>query len=129
MHVANGRRSKLGDKGLDVLINNAGVCQYAPDGVKSDVRAGCKISNALTVQYALGYEKEGFTFMALSPGYWLKTDLGGGDMADLSAEDGTAASLDIILGPARGLNGKFPRIPVKGYENSRHQNDGSNAPW
>lgn len=26
---------KLGGKGLDVLINNSGVCQYAPDGVKS----------------------------------------------------------------------------------------------
>lgn len=24
--------------------------------------------NSLTVQYALDYEKEGFTFMALSPG-------------------------------------------------------------
>lgn len=27
--------AKLGGKGLDVLINNAGVCQYASDGVKS----------------------------------------------------------------------------------------------
>ena len=27
--------AKLGGKGLDVLINNAGVCQYAFDGVKS----------------------------------------------------------------------------------------------
>jgi NAD(P)-dependent dehydrogenase (short-subunit alcohol dehydrogenase family) len=27
--------AKLGDKGLDVLINNAGVCQYAFEGVKS----------------------------------------------------------------------------------------------
>lgn len=26
---------KLEGKGLDVLINNAGICQYAPDGVKS----------------------------------------------------------------------------------------------
>ena len=27
--------AKLEGKGLDVLINNAGVCQYASDGVKS----------------------------------------------------------------------------------------------
>ena len=27
--------AKLAGKGLDVLINNAGVCQYASDGVKS----------------------------------------------------------------------------------------------
>lgn len=25
----------LGGKGLDVLVNNAGIAQYAPDGVKS----------------------------------------------------------------------------------------------
>ncbi|KDN70808.1 putative short chain oxidoreductase [Colletotrichum sublineola] len=27
--------AKLGAKGLDVLINNAGVCQYAPDSTNS----------------------------------------------------------------------------------------------
>jgi NAD(P)-dependent dehydrogenase (short-subunit alcohol dehydrogenase family) len=27
--------TKLGGKGLDILINNAGVCQYAFNGVKS----------------------------------------------------------------------------------------------
>ncbi|RDW81035.1 SDR family oxidoreductase [Aspergillus mulundensis] len=175
---------KLGGKGLDVLINNAGVCQYTMDGVKSmdDLEHSFSVNvlgvhwvtrafipllqkgtqkkvisisttlasitlaraahvspapaykitkaamNALTVQYALDYEKEGFTFMALSPG-WLKTELGGGDMADLTAEEGAALSLDIIRGPARGLNGQFPKIYLPGWENTRHQYDGSNAPW
>lgn len=104
--------------------------------------------NALTVQYALDYEKEGFTIFALSPGVcslsplffclhawilmlmqWLKTELGGGDAADLTAGEGARLSLDIILGPSRGLNGQFTRIHLPGWENSRHQYDGSNAPW
>ncbi|KAL4739581.1 hypothetical protein BDV11DRAFT_187193 [Aspergillus similis] len=175
---------RLSGKGLDVLINNAGVCDYTPDGVKAMdnleqifsinvlgvhwvtrafipllqkgtqkkvvnisttlasitlARAShglptpaYKVSkaamNALTVQYALDYEKEGFTIFALSPG-WLKTELGGGDAADLTADEGARLSLDIILGPSRGLNGQFARIHLPGWENSRHQYDGSNAPW
>ncbi|KAL8858573.1 MAG: hypothetical protein Q9178_004867 [Gyalolechia marmorata] len=175
----------LAGKGLDVLINNAGVCQYAPDGVQSmdnltesftinvlgvhwTTRAflpllkkgtqkkvvnitttlasitdagkahylpapAYKISkaamNSLTVQYALDYEKEGFTFMALSPG-WMKTELGGGDRADLTAEQGAKASLHMIFKPGQGLNGQFPRVHVKGWENAeRNQYDGKNAPW
>ncbi|KAK2019100.1 NAD(P)-binding protein [Colletotrichum eremochloae] len=116
--------AKLGTKGLDVLINDAGVFQYAPDSTKSmdnlqesfDINVlgvhrvtraflpllqqeklkkvanisttfgsltiipyvhylpspAYKISkaamNALTVQYALDYGREGFSFMALCPG-------------------------------------------------------------
>ncbi|RJE26295.1 short chain dehydrogenase [Aspergillus sclerotialis] len=115
---------KLEGKGLDVLINNVGICQYAPNGVKSmdnleesftvnvmgvhwvtraflpllykgNMKKVANISttlgsitlaraahylpapaykiskaamDALTVPYALDYEKEGFTFMALCPG-------------------------------------------------------------
>ncbi|WDK15664.1 hypothetical protein CGRA01v4_06945 [Colletotrichum graminicola] len=43
--------------------------------------------NALTVQYALDHGKEGFSFMALCPD-WMKTELGGGDMAALTPEQG-----------------------------------------
>ncbi|KAL2812018.1 hypothetical protein BDW59DRAFT_167908 [Aspergillus cavernicola] len=66
--------------------------------------------NALTVQSALDYEEEGFTFMALSPG-WLKTELGSDDMADLTADEGAALSVDIILGPARGFIANCPLNP------------------
>ncbi|KAL8746434.1 MAG: hypothetical protein Q9190_001531 [Brigantiaea leucoxantha] len=178
--------ANLADKGLDVLINNAGVCQYAADGVQSmdnlaesftinvlgvhwvtraflsllkkgtqkkvvniattlgsiTLARGAhylpapayKISkaamNSLTVQYALDFEKEGFTFMALSPG-WMKTDLGGGEMADLTANEGARASLDMIFRPGQELNGQYPKVLVKGWEKAEGNNqyDGTNSPW
>ncbi|RFU27770.1 hypothetical protein B7463_g8582, partial [Scytalidium lignicola] len=86
--------------------------------------------NALTVQYALDYEKEGFTFMALCPG-WMKTDLSGGEMADVTAEEGAKASLDLIWRPGQDPNGKFPKVFVKGWEKAEGHNqyDGSIPPW
>ncbi|KAI1267572.1 NAD(P)-binding protein [Xylariaceae sp. FL1019] len=179
---------QLGDKGLDVLINNAGVCHYEFDGVKSMekladsmninvygvhwttraflpllrkgqlkkvVSFGTTLSSitlapsmtfalcpaykiskaameALMVQYALDHEKEGFSFIIVCPG-WLQTDLGGGDMADLTAEEGAKASLDIILKPGQEYNGKMPKVFVEGWENGkpgkRNVYDGSNVPW
>lgn len=102
--------------------------------------------NALTVQYALEYEKEGFSFIALSPGVsilglpkckadrskkWMKTELGGGDYADLTTEQGAKASLDIIFEPGQKYNGKFPKVLVKGWENNpgNQQYDGTITPW
>lgn len=107
--------------------------------------------NSLTVQYALDFEKEGFTFMALSPGVctlsrlrsttrqtninvfvqWMKTELGGGEMADLTAEEGAKASLDIIFQPGQKFNGQFPKVLVKGWEKAEgaNQYDGTNSPW
>lgn len=103
--------------------------------------------NALTVQYALEYGPKGFSFTALSPGVsrspiapsqllmlccqWLKTELGGGDMADLTAEQGALATLEIIDKPNAETNGHFTKVRVAGWENVPGPNvyDGKNAPW
>jgi len=86
--------------------------------------------NALTVQYALEYEEKGFTFVALCPG-WMKTELGGIDRADLTPEVGAKASLEVLSKPREELNGKFPKVFVKGFENKEGVNryDGTEAPW
>ncbi|KAL8905847.1 MAG: hypothetical protein Q9171_006513 [Xanthocarpia ochracea] len=111
---------------LPLLKKDAGKAHYIPAPAYKISKAAM---NALTVQYALDFEKEGFTFMALSPG-WMKTELGGGDMADLTAEQGAKASLDMIFKPGQGLNGQYPKVLVKGWENAeRNQYDGKNAPW
>ncbi|RAH86237.1 short chain dehydrogenase reductase [Aspergillus japonicus CBS 114.51] len=178
--------TQLDGKGLDILINNAGICQYVSDGVKSmdnlaesltinvlgvhyvtqaflpllqrgslkkvanitislasitlarashDVPAPAyKISksalHALTVQYALDHEKDGFAFVAIAPG-WTKTDLGGGDIADLTPEQGAKASLNILFRPNGEINGQFPKVLVPGWEHATGRNiyDGTMVPW
>lgn len=62
---------------------------------------------------------------------WMKTDLGGGDMADLTTEQGAKASLDIILKPGQEYNGLMPKVLVKGWEKSEGNNqyDGTIVPW
>ncbi|KAI4868886.1 short chain dehydrogenase reductase [Hypoxylon rubiginosum] len=178
--------SKLEGKGLDVLINNAGICQYAFEGIKTMetleesfainvmgvhwviqaflplVQKGAqkkvvnvsttlgsttmapgnsyfpapayKISkaaaNALTAQYAVEYEKEGFSFTALCPG-WMKTEMGGGDVAELAPEESAKASLEIIFAEGQKYNGQLRKIFVKGWENFKGRNvyDGAIAPW
>lgn len=86
--------------------------------------------NMLTVQYANEYAEKGFTIFALSPG-WLKTDLGGGDRADLAPEVGAKASLDRIFAATKEDNGQFLNIKVEGWENAPGPNkyDGLNPPW
>lgn len=61
---------------------------------------------------------------------WLRTDLGG-PSADLSAEEGANAVLDIVHKNGPEANGKFFNIRVAGWENKEglNQYDGSNPPW
>ncbi|RDH30296.1 hypothetical protein BDQ94DRAFT_148811 [Aspergillus welwitschiae] len=85
--------------------------------------------NMLTVQYAQSFADQGFTFLAISPG-WVKTDLGG-DRADITAEQSVQGLLDIILPATQADNGKFFNIRVPGWEKAEglNQYDGAEVPW
>ncbi|RAH64888.1 SDR family oxidoreductase [Aspergillus aculeatinus CBS 121060] len=79
--------------------------------------------NALTVQYALSYEADGFVFMAVHPG-WLQTDMGGSG-ADLTVSQGAKAVLEVIVAADEKSNGTFRNIHVEGSEIYR----GEEIPW
>ncbi|TGO61704.1 hypothetical protein BCON_0025g00310 [Botryotinia convoluta] len=85
--------------------------------------------NMLTVQYAQSYAEEGFTFLAVNPG-WLRTDLGGAS-ADLDVETGAKAVVELIESNGKESNGKFLNIRVAGWENNEgiNQYDGNVLPW
>ncbi|KAM4057723.1 short chain dehydrogenase [Hirsutella rhossiliensis] len=85
--------------------------------------------NMLSVQYAIAYEKEGFTVLAISPG-WLKTDMGS-ERADLDVEQGVNAVKDLVLAADAKMNGKFYNIRVPGWEHAEGSNqyDGGEIPW
>ncbi|RAK88389.1 NAD(P)-binding protein [Aspergillus costaricaensis CBS 115574] len=139
--------SKLDGRGLDVLINNAGVLTYglveeisttlgsiSQQSINRHVTApSYKVTkaalNMLTVLYANELEKEGFTIFCVSPG-WLKTDLGS-DNADLPVEVGVKSILEILHEIGRDRNGQFLNIHVPGWENApgMNQYDGKEVPW
>jgi len=175
----------LGGKGLDVLVNNAGLMPYTTDGIenmdnlddtfkinvtgvhyvtaaflpllkKGSLKKVINISttlgsigksatysvfpvpaykitkaalNMLTVQYSLAFASEGFTFVAVSPG-WVQTDLGG-PTADLTVEQGSKAVSDIIFRVTEKETGTFINVHVPGWEKAEglNQYDGENPPW
>ncbi|GKZ85801.1 hypothetical protein AnigIFM56816_011772 [Aspergillus niger] len=79
--------------------------------------------NPLTVQYALSYTDEGFTFTAIYPG-WLRTDMGGQD-ADLSVEEGATAVWEMVSSCTQTQNGQFMNIHIPGSE----RYTGGIIPW
>ncbi|GES63260.1 short-chain oxidoreductase [Aspergillus terreus] len=85
--------------------------------------------NMLTKQYADDLADEGFTFLAVSPG-WLQTDMGG-SRADLPVAQGAAAVIKTMKEATTAQNGKFLNIHVPGWENNPglNQYDGKEIPW
>ncbi|CAH0053831.1 unnamed protein product [Clonostachys solani] len=85
--------------------------------------------NMLTVQYALSLEDQGFTTIAVSPG-WIKTPIGG-ENADLDVGTASKATLDVIIQSGPESNGKFLNIHVPGWENSPglNQYEGGQPAW
>ncbi|KAL8711807.1 MAG: hypothetical protein Q9220_003751 [cf. Caloplaca sp. 1 TL-2023] len=88
--------------------------------------------NMLTVQYAIALKEEGFTFIAISPG-WLRTDMGSAlsANADLLVEEGGKAVLEIVHRDGKESSGRFYNIRVSGWESNEGLNkyDGQSIPW
>ncbi|KFZ03071.1 hypothetical protein V502_11249, partial [Pseudogymnoascus sp. VKM F-4520 (FW-2644)] len=140
---------QLGDRGLDYLVNNAGVGGFAPDWTEKIASTmgsltlaepfsvyplpAYKISkaalNALTVQWAYALSSEGFVVSAINPGT-VKTAMGGGDIADLTLEQGARGIIEALVKGGAEKNGTSFMIEVAGWENATgvHQYNGKTMP-
>ncbi|KAG4429425.1 hypothetical protein IFR05_015088 [Cadophora sp. M221] len=176
--------TSLGGKGLDVLINNAGVPSYTEGGIENmtdltDVlntnvfgvhnvtRAflpllkkgqlkkignisstlgsmtlsamgkfqptpAYKVSktalNMLTVQWSESLEKDGFTVLAICPG-WVKTDMGT-EAGHLTTEESATGGLNVLSRGTPADNGKFYVVNIPGKEiDGQKIYDGSVRPY
>ncbi|KAI4723287.1 NAD(P)-binding protein [Aureobasidium sp. EXF-10727] len=83
--------------------------------------------NMLTLRWAHQYSKDGFTILAVSPG-WLRTDMGSAN-ADLSVEAGVAEVKRLILESSKEHNGRFLNIKVPKTDEMMWEYDGKDIPW
>ncbi|KAJ3539552.1 hypothetical protein NM208_g5443 [Fusarium decemcellulare] len=85
--------------------------------------------NMLTVQYALQLAEDGFTVVAISPG-WIRTDLGGAE-ADLEVEASAKGVFELVSSICQEDNGKFLNIDVPDFVNSQgfQPYTGGEIPW
>ncbi|KAK1656967.1 short-chain dehydrogenase/reductase SDR [Colletotrichum godetiae] len=177
-------KEALGGKGLDILINNAGIMNYTMNGIEnmSDLAETYDINvvgvhnvtgtflpllrtgsqkkiinisttlgsiamagffkhqptpaykvakaalNMLTVQYAHELDSEGFTVLAVCPG-WVKTDLGS-EAAHISVEQSVSGLFDVVFNADASQTGSFRVVKVPGWKiEGREMYDGSNRPW
>lgn len=60
---------------------------------------------------------------------WVKTDMGGKDIADLTPDESVKGILEKIDKIDAKDTGKFLTIKVPGWENHEKQYDGSVRPW
>jgi NAD(P)-dependent dehydrogenase (short-subunit alcohol dehydrogenase family) len=85
--------------------------------------------NALTVQYALKLQKEGFIFIAMNPG-WVQTDMGDA-AADITAAEAAKATVNLLFGAREKDNGTHRMLHIPGKENNVgvNQYEGGTRPW
>ncbi|RYO28231.1 hypothetical protein AA0113_g3479 [Alternaria arborescens] len=84
--------------------------------------------NMLTVQWAESLEKDGFTVLAICPG-WVKTDMGT-EAGHLTAEESVIGGLNVIFGHTAADSGKFFVIDLPGKEvDGEKIYDGSVRPY
>jgi NAD(P)-dependent dehydrogenase (short-subunit alcohol dehydrogenase family) len=85
--------------------------------------------NALTVQYALELQKEGFVFIAMNPG-WVQAGMGDA-AADITAAEAAKATIDLLFAVGEKDNGTHRMLHVPGKENNVgvNQYEGGIRPW